>query len=581
MSLSDQHDAQIVGADEYASPADDGVGLAWLAALVKGSPQAAVVWNEEGAVAYSNATARPIIEHAERMEGHQLRSAILTCLAENRHVGLRVSVPSGEGHLILDVSVIPAPTVEGRHVLLLARDDTLEHNFSNALVASRRLYKDLVACSSDFAWETKLDGSFSYVSPRGAIGYTAIELNGRLGRDLLYEEGIEVRANPFESHVELIDEEILLRHANGDVVVMRVSCVPVRESNGAWRGARGVCRDITEQKAQEEALERTRTRDRLVKRVADEIHNELTADAMLSAAAGALAEALEVPYCWILGEDQSGGLERLAQFGCPSDLDDRVQDIISDLVAETDERDWIERVQDGWHLCIVRCGHGETQKGYTAIARTKIAGDWTEEERALVASVANHIGVALAQAEAQDRLILLSRTDELTGLFNRRAFDDEVEIRLARVARTKSSGAMLYFDLDNFKAVNDERGHADGDAVLKAFSRMLKEGSRVTDLSARIGGDEFAVWLDDVNEEGAMTKARYVIEAFQELQCYSGRPDKQLNVSIGIAVAHPESDIDLKTLYAVSDAALYRAKWAGKGTAKIATIDDIETESGS
>ena len=71
------------------------------------------------------------------------------------------------------------------NVALVAHDVTSDRNLTNALVASRQLFKDLVGCSSDFAWETQIDGTFNFVSPRGALGFSARELEGRPARDLL------------------------------------------------------------------------------------------------------------------------------------------------------------------------------------------------------------------------------------------------------------------------------------------------------------------------------------------------------------------------------------------------------------
>ncbi len=151
---------------------------------------------------------------------------------------------------------------------------------------------------------------------------------------------------------------------------------------------------------------------------------------------------------------------------------------------------------------------------------------------------------------------------------------------MKRVERTRSNGALLYFDLDNFKAVNDNHGHADGDAALREFSEMLIGSSRVTDIAARVGGDEFAMWLDDTDEDGAMAKALAVMRDFRSLERYSGDKNKLLSVSIGIAVAKPPIVSDLKTMYAISDAALYQVKRAGKSAAYVGTLEMIDREGG-
>ncbi len=501
----------------------------WLAGVIRSSLEAAAAWNADGEIVYANGRARPIVEHLELPESDQLQNAIMSCLKKEQTLYEKISIPWQESYLILDLALMPVRIAAGLHVLLLARDGTLEHNLSNALMASRRLFKELVACSSDFTWETRADGTFSYVSPRGAIGFEAIELNGKLGRELIHEVGREISPNPSESHRELSDEEVLLKDA----------------------------------------------REQLVQRVVDAIHSEVTPESMLATAAQLLAEALNVPHCWILREERPAGLKAVADVGKGTALEGDIADIVAQMTAYSSKDEWLESERGDLWMFIVRCGHRDTNKGYAVAARSKTFGPWSDDERALMTGVAAHIGVVIAQSEVQERLVRLSRTDELAGLYNRRAFDDEVTIRLARVQRTGRPGALLYFDLDNFKAVNDARGHADGDAVLIDFALMLKNSSRTIDLTARIGGDEFAMWLDDAVAGQAMSKARAVRREFGELDHEPGRRLKPLGVSIGIAIAEADQTNDLKTLYAISDAALYKIKRGGKSDALVGTLDTI------
>jgi len=98
---------------------------------------------------------------------------------------------------------------------------------------------------------------------------------------------------------------------------------------------------------------------------------------------------------------------------------------------------------------------------------------------ALLAGVAARVGIAVEQISIHEKLERLSRIDELTGLFNRRAFYDDMGDRLAHHRRTGRSGALVYVDLDNFKMVNDVKGHSAGDEVLILLSDILKGGSRI------------------------------------------------------------------------------------------------------
>jgi len=98
--------------------------------------------------------------------------------------------------------------------------------------------------------------------------------------------------------------------------------------------------------------------------------------------------------------------------------------------------------------------------------------------------------------------------DPLLGILNRRGFERELKRSLAYIARYDAGAALVYLDLDAFKAVNDRHGHAAGDALLKMAARMLTAHVRASDVVARLGGDEFAILLWNVSETNAQAKAR-------------------------------------------------------------------------
>ncbi|RME63806.1 MAG: diguanylate cyclase [Alphaproteobacteria bacterium] len=179
---------------------------------------------------------------------------------------------------------------------------------------------------------------------------------------------------------------------------------------------------------------------------------------------------------------------------------------------------------------------------------------------------------AEALADAHAKLERQARSDPLTGLANRRAFMDTVTARLAHVARSGRPSALLYIDLDHFKAVNDHYGHAAGDAILLAVGDILRRSLRASDLAARLGGDEFAVWLEDADGAGATRMAQRLIEQASALRVAIGGGADKVGLSIGIAVAGGrEAPQDL---LARADAALYRAKNRGRGKPALVTASD-------
>ncbi|TGE01773.1 sensor domain-containing diguanylate cyclase [Methylobacterium nonmethylotrophicum] len=170
------------------------------------------------------------------------------------------------------------------------------------------------------------------------------------------------------------------------------------------------------------------------------------------------------------------------------------------------------------------------------------------------------------RAALQAELARLSRTDALTGLPNRRRFE-QVSDRLWTIARqTGRPLALLVVDADHFKRCNDRYGHAVGDEVLQGLARCLSACvHRPDDLVARVGGEEFVVLLPETEAEGAMRIAAKVHEAVAALGCPSaGIVPGAVTVSIGLAVGPAAGEAGWGDLYRRADAALYAAKEAGR-----------------
>ena len=383
-------------------------------ATIDGFPAPALLLNPDGALLRANGAARTIIDRLPPQAFVDLARAA----RDGRPRHERLEVPGPESGQQFQMTLLP--TAEGS-VLVLARDTTLERNLTKALVASRQLFRDLVACSVDFAWETRADGRFAFVSPRGALDYAAAELAGqpaaRLRAEPLDDEAD--RPWPFDSREPLDGVEVWLKRKDGGIGCFEVSCMPVTGDGGAWIGVRGVAHDITELR------------------------------------------------------------------------------------------------------------------------------------------------------EARERLERLSRTDDLTGLMNRRAFIAALQRRLRHLQRHNRSGALLFVDLDNFKAVNDDRGHAAGDDLLRRIGAHLVAAIRAGDLAGRLGGDEFALWLEETDAEGAVAKAENLRRLSVSLDREFGVGGRPFGFSIGVVLSNPADD-EAAALIARADAAMYAAKRAGKGGVRFA-----------
>lgn len=187
-----------------------------------------------------------------------------------------------------------------------------------------------------------------------------------------------------------------------------------------------------------------------------------------------------------------------------------------------------------------------------------------EQVNRLVAELGSRLGAVRAVNEAQERAV----KDALTGLHNRREFDRQFEN--FRVEGLTRPAALIYLDLDHFKRLNDSLGHPAGDAALVHVARILERETRGVDLVARIGGEEFAVWLPETTLSKAMDIAERMRKAIENGGWRWDGQEQRLTVSSGVS-ACPDSSSSLENLRALADAALYRAKEAGRNRVEKAT----------
>ncbi|MCE3263184.1 MAG: diguanylate cyclase [Pseudoduganella sp.] len=157
----------------------------------------------------------------------------------------------------------------------------------------------------------------------------------------------------------------------------------------------------------------------------------------------------------------------------------------------------------------------------------------------------------------------LALHDPLTGLPNRRLLEDRIATAMQHAARQQRRTAVMYLDLDGFKAINDTHGHAYGDEILKQVAQRLVNSSRKEDTVARIGGDEFVIVMGDVGSlADAQEPATKLVEVVAQPYTVNGLT-LQLSTSLGIAL-YPDDAVTVENLMHVADAALYEAKRTGK-----------------
>jgi diguanylate cyclase (GGDEF)-like protein len=170
--------------------------------------------------------------------------------------------------------------------------------------------------------------------------------------------------------------------------------------------------------------------------------------------------------------------------------------------------------------------------------------------------------------------IAVAQTDGLTGIANRRAFDQALERAIRRAHRTNEPLSLLLLDLDHFKALNDTAGHGAGDEVLRRFAGILAQAARrPDDVAARYGGEEFALILPATDQAGALEVAQRLRESLAGAQIPHPRGiDGLVTVSIGAVTADSSTELSARVLVSAADARLYEAKKSGRNRAVVGSF---------
>jgi diguanylate cyclase (GGDEF)-like protein len=213
-------------------------------------------------------------------------------------------------------------------------------------------------------------------------------------------------------------------------------------------------------------------------------------------------------------------------------------------------------------LLVVRLGGHE--KIDRATFRGEIEGDPPTYLYVLLSTLAVFASFGYMLGRQADALVKLSRTDRLTGLSNRLAFEERLEQEAARLARYGEPVALLLADVDGLKAINDRQGHRGGDLALLAVARALRNSARQTDLAVRIGGDEFALLAPSTSRLAAVALGERIRSLVGE-QGVDG-----LTVSVGVATLEPGRSLAAEYLPEIADTALYEAKRRGRNQVVLA-----------
>jgi diguanylate cyclase (GGDEF)-like protein len=314
-------------------------------------------------------------------------------------------------------------------------------------------------------------------------------------------------------------------------------------------------------------VELRRERERVqgsMRRLGEAVASNLDRDALLeivvrTAVEGVGADAGRASVC---GEDRATLVER-SRVGRMNGLEQAVSSVEIDALRAGQERETTIGEASAIAHPLRGAEGGDSVVGVVSVGRS--GRPFSQSERELFHYLAAQAAVSMENVDLHETVARESVTDELTGLSNRRGFDDALTRELERSKRFGSKLALVMLDLDDFKKVNDTYGHQQGDIVLREVARVLREQSREIDDPGRYGGEELAVVLPGTDLEGAYNLAERVRVQIEALRIprVGGEGEIRVTASFGVA-ALPEAGDDESALIAAADAALYEAKRGGK-----------------
>ncbi|WOD39012.1 PAS domain S-box protein [Nodosilinea sp. E11] len=219
-------------------------------------------------------------------------------------------------------------------------------------------------------------------------------------------------------------------------------------------------------------------------------------------------------------------------------------------------------------LCIPMLAQGETL-GLLHLS-TETTEALSEPKQQLARALAEQLGMAIANLKLQETLKNQSIRDSLTGLYNRRYLEESFTREIGRAQRKQHSIGVIMLDIDHFKQFNDTFGHDIGDFVLQLVGTLLKENVRSSDIACRYGGEEMTLILPEADLAATIARAEVIRVAISQLRPHhQGQRLDSLTASFGVA-SFPQHGSTIQTLIKAADAALYRAKAAGRNQVLVA-----------
>ena len=434
----------------------------------------------------------------------------------------------------------------------------------DALVESRALWKEFCETIADLVFETDHQGRFTFLWPPDCLGWSADELIGRPSTTLLVQAPAArgTMFDPFHVRAPCRLSHAWLRRGDGETAVMAISARPT--SRG---GTRGVAVDITEADAAARASSIAIRVRRTVDRILAVAEHEALPTPFLQAVLGAALRAFGADGAALFKpglRDGTDAIETLQVVGTGWDLVSGFDDVASPDTEDAGPGPADATLMSRQGQAVLRASVGDRPGDPASIAiwRRGDGAAWSSLDRQVAASLAAALRHVIEVDSLQHALVRARHADLLTGLLDRRAFFSEVARRFGRLDGDRLSGTMLSIDLDDFRSVNERHGLEGGDRALRRLAGLLRDAVRPTDLVARIGGDEFAVWLDGADVFAAAERA----DALCRHGAFEGAAERGecRGWSIGLATRPPDGGETVESLMRRAAAAMLDAKSRGK-----------------
>jgi len=429
-----------------------------------------------------------------------------------------------------------------------------------ALRGSESKFRGLFESIAEGVYQSGRDGRLLSVNPAfvAMMGYdSAEEMYALPSAAVLYWDPAD-RAEftrRIESEGEMRDAEFLMRRRDGQQLVILDNSRPMRDASGLIVGYEGTIVDITARKRAEQAV--------LAEKERAQVTLQSIGDAVIATDAEGRIEYLnpvaESLTAWSLAEARGQPLGAVLKL-----VNEMTREPIGNSLAGALGRGESGSATD--HTVLITRAGNEVAIQESAAPISDRAG------RVIGAVVVFHD--VTKERRLKRALAYQASHDALTGLINRREFDNRLHAALLSAQRGEGAYALLYIDLDQFKVVNDTCGHQAGDRLLRDVTGLLQTRVRTTDTIARLGGDEFGVLLEGCTGEQAARIAEGIRQAIRDFRFVWGASTLSVGASIGIVQIRAQTE-NVTQVMSAADIACYAAKDAGRNRIHVYEADGV------